>query len=96
MQYTATGPGLQYAATGPVLQYAATGPMQSNGALDKSQVTVSYSRATLVAVKIEKGENSVKRVICKTWTGTLAYSADPDRTPQNAASDHGMRCLIEL
>ena len=28
-------------------------------------------------------ECSVKRVICKTWTGTLANSAGPVQTPQN-------------
>ena len=28
-----------------------------------------------------------EEVICKIWTGILAYSADPDQTPQNAASD---------
>ena len=43
------------------------------------------------------------RVLCtegisKTWTGlnagTLANSVDPDQTPQNAASDQGMYCLL--
>ena len=37
-----------------------------------------------------------KRVICKTWTGfsavILANSADPNKLPQNAASDQGMHC----
>ena len=36
----------------------------------------------------------VKRVICKTWTGTLTNSANPDQTPQYAASDQGMHCLL--
>ena len=42
----------------------------------------------------------VKRVIYKTWTGlsawTLADSTDPDQTPQNAASDHGLHFLLKL
>ena len=36
---------------------------------------------------------------CKTWTGTfgiLAKSADPDQTPQNAASDQGLHNLLNL
>ena len=41
-------------------------------------------------------EGSVKRVICKSWTGTLANSADPDQMLQNAASDQGQHCLLEL
>ena len=48
------------------------------------QVTVIYGRAILVAVT---SESSANRVICETWTGALASSADPDQTPQNAASD---------
>ena len=32
----------------------------------------------------------VKRTNCKTWTGTLANSADLDKMPQNAASDLGL------
>ena len=43
-----------------------------------------------LAVKIEK------RVICKTWTRTLTNSADPDQTPQNAAADLGLHCLLVL
>ena len=54
---------------------------------------VIYSRAILVAVTSECG---VKRAICKTWTGTLANSADPDQTPQNAASDQGLHCWLKL
>ena len=55
---------------------------------------VIYSRAFLVAVT---SECRVKRVICKTWTGTLANSADPNQTPQNAAaSDQGVHCLLKL
>ena len=45
---------------------------------------VIYIRAILVAVR---SECRVKRVICKTWTGTLANSADSDQTPQNTGSD---------
>ena len=45
-------------------------------------------------------ECNVKRIICKTWTGllagTLAISADPDQTPQNAASDQALHCLLTL
>ena len=41
-------------------------------------------------------ECSEKRVMCKTRTGTLANSADPDQTPQNAASDQGLHCLLTL
>ena len=51
------------------------------------QVTVIYSRAILVAVT---SEARVKRVVCKTWTGTLANSAVPDHTPQNAAAERGI------
>ena len=36
------------------------------------------------------------RVICKTWTGTLANSADSYQTPQNAASDQGLHCLLNI
>ena len=39
---------------------------------------------------------SVKKVIFKTWTGKLANSADPDQTPQNAASDQGLHRLFKL
>ena len=67
--------------------------MKSNGSLDEIQVTVIYSRAILVAVM---SECCVKRVICKTWTGTLANSADPDQTPQNAASDQVLHYLLKL
>ena len=42
----------------------------------------------------------VKRIICKTWTGfsagTCTNSADPDQTPQNAASDQGLHCSLKL
>ena len=41
-------------------------------------------------------ECRVTRFICKTWTGTLANSADPDQTPQNAASDQSLHCLRKL
>ena len=39
---------------------------------------------------------NVKRVICKTWTGTMANGADPDQTLQNAASDQGLLCFFKL
>ena len=32
----------------------------------------------------------------KIWTGTLANSAKPDQTPQNATSDQGLHCLLKL
>ena len=38
----------------------------------------------------------VKKAICETWTGTLANSADPDQTLQNAVSDQGLLCLLKL
>ena len=31
----------------------------------------------------------------KTLTAILANNADPDQTPQNAASDHGLHCLLK-
>ena len=42
-----------------------------------------------------KPDNLSVRVI---WTGTFwdIGSADPDQIPQNAASDQGLHCLIEL
>ena len=52
-----------------------------------------YSRAVLVAVT---SECRVKRFNCKTWIGTLANSAEPDQTPQNAASFQSLHCLIKL
>ena len=61
--------------------------------LYKTQITVIYSRTILVAVM---SECSGKRVICRTWTGTLTNSADPDQTPQIAASDQGVHCLHKL
>ena len=45
-----------------------------------SRALVIYSCIILVAVM---SECSVKRVTCKTWTGILANSADPDQTLQN-------------
>ena len=57
------------------------------------QVMVIYSRAIVV---IMTSDCRVKRVICKTWRGTLANSADPDQTPQNAASDQDLHCLLKL
>ena len=62
-----------------------------------NRVTIIYNRAIFVAVT---SECRVKRVICKAWTelsaGTLANSADSDQTPQNAASDKLMYCLLKL
>ena len=57
------------------------------------QVTVIYSRAVIVSVT---SGCRVKMVICKTWTWTLANSADLDQTPQNAASDQSLHCLLKL
>ena len=37
-----------------------------------------------------------RSVICKTWTGTLTNSTDPEQTPQNAASDQGLQWLLKL
>ena len=54
---------------------------------------VNKIRAILVAVT---SKCIVKRVFCKTWTGTLANSADPDQTPQNAASDQSLHYLLKL
>ena len=50
---------------------------------------VIYSRAV-------KPRCSVKRVICKTWVGTLENSADPDQMPQNAVPDQGLHYLLKL
>ena len=50
--------------------------MKSNRALLRNQVAVIYSRAILVSMT---SECRVKRVIRKTWTGTLANSADQIR-----------------
>ena len=52
-----------------------------------------YSCAFLVAVT---SECRVKKAVCKIWTGTLANSADPDQTSQNAASDQDLHCLLKL
>ena len=61
--------------------------------LYKMWVTGIYSHSIRVPVT---SECHVQRVIFKTWTGTLANSADPDQMPQNAASDHGLHCLLTL
>ena len=60
--------------------------------LDEIQVTVLYSHAILVITS----ECSVKKFMCKTWTRTLANSADPDQMPQNAASNQGLHFLLKL
>ena len=57
------------------------------------QVTVTYSRNGLVAVT---SECSVKNVMCKIWTGTLVNSSEHDQTPQNAAPDEGLHCILKL
>ena len=67
--------------------------MKSNHALDEIQVTAIKSCTILAAVT---SECSVKRVIIKTWTGTLANGADQDQTSENAASNHGLHCLVTL
>ena len=67
-------------------------PMKSNQAFVQNLGNGIYRRAILVAVT---SECRVKRVIWKTWTRTLANSADPDQTPQNAASDPGLHCLFK-
>ena len=61
--------------------------------LDEIQVTVIYNHAILVAVR---SECSVKKVIGKSWTETLANSTDQHQTPQNAASDQGLYWLLKL
>ena len=66
--------------------------MKSNLAFLQNPVKVIYSGTVLVAVT---SQCSVKRVISKTWTGTLANSADPDQTPQNATSDHSLHRLFK-
>ena len=65
----------------------------SNCTADEIQRMVIYSHAILVA---EKSECGVKRFICKTWTRTLANSADPDQMLQSVASDQGLHCLLKL
>ena len=64
---------------------------------ERSSGNGNCSRSIPVAVA---SECCVKRVICKTWTrvraGVLTNSADPDQTPQNAASDQGLYCLLKL
>ena len=57
------------------------------------QVTVIYSHAILDTVT---SECSVKRVTCKTWTGTLTKTVQTDQTLQKAVSDQGLNCLLKL
>ena len=60
------------------------------------KMNVIYSRASHVAVT---SKCCWSRVVCETWTGTfgtLAVSAEPDQTLQNAASDQGLHCLLKL
>ena len=68
-------------------------PWNQTAHLYEIQVTVIYSRAILVTVM---SEYQVKRVICKTWTGTLANSADSDQTPLNAAFNQGQQYVLKL
>ena len=64
-----------------------------NSAFVEIQITVICSCAILCSVK---SECCVTQFICKTWTGTLVNSADPDQMPQNAASDKGLHCWLKL
>ena len=59
--------------------------------LDEIQVTVIDCRGIRVAVSLEW---RVKRVICKTWTGSFANNADPDQNQQNTVSDKGLHSLL--
>ena len=54
---------------------------------------VIHCHAILVAVT---SECSVKSVIYKTYTGTLANSADSDQMPPNEVSDQGLHYLLKL
>ena len=58
--------------------------MNSTPRLHKIQLTVIYSHVILVSVM---SKLSVKRVICKNWTMTLADSENPDQT---------LHCLLKL
>ena len=57
------------------------------------QVTVIYSCLILVTVT---SEGLVKKTICKTWTVTMENSAEPGQSPQNAASDQDLHCLLKV
>ena len=83
----------EYGASKVVVHVFIIHQWNQTAGLYETQVTVIYSRASLVAVT---SAWRVKRVICKTWTGTRANSADPDQTPQNAASDQDLHCLLKL
>ena len=61
--------------------------MKSNRVVDEIQVRIIYSCAILVTVKSEW---------VKTWTGTLANSADLDQTQRSAVSDQGLHCLLPI
>ena len=52
-----------------VVHVIITGQSNRTGILYELHITVTYSRANLVALT---SECIVKRVICKTWRGTLA------------------------
>ena len=49
-----------------------------------------------IYIAARQSECNLKRFICKTRAGILAKIADPDQTPQNAASDQGLQCLFKL
>ena len=75
--------------------------MKSNRAFVRTSGYVIYSRAVLVKVT----SNSVQRgVFVKPGLGgvlvhctcTLTNSVNPGQTPQNAASDQGLHCLLKL
>ena len=59
-------------------------PMKSNRALVGNPGKCYFSHASFVTVT---SEYRVKRAIRKTWTGTLANSAD---------ADQGLYCLLKL
>ena len=67
--------------------------LNQTACLYEIQVTVIYSRAILVT---EAADRRVKRVICKTWTRTLANSAEPVQMPQDAAFDRNLHFLLKL
>ena len=54
---------------------------------------VIYSCAVLVTVM---PECYVKRIVCKTWTGTLEYSTHSDQMLQNSVSDQTLHFLLKL
>ena len=67
--------------------------MKSNRAFVRNPSNGYFCRAILVSVT---SDCRVKKVNCKTSTGTLSNSIDQDQTPHNAASDEGLHCLLKL